>query len=72
MGSIRKLVLDSLQCYCDSSAFLFFLMFIYLWLCWIFVAVGRLSLVVSGATPVAVLGFLIVVASLVAASRASS
>ena len=51
-----------------SSAFLSFLMFSYLWLCWIFAAVCRLSLAVSGVTLVAVLGFLIVVASFVAVS----
>ena len=62
MGSIRKL--DSLQCYCDSSAFLFFNVYL-------FMVVLDLSLVVSGATPVAVLGFLLAVASLVAASRLS-
>ena len=47
-----------------------FKLFIYFWLCWVFIAVCRLSLVaVSGETLVVVSGLLIEVASLVAEHR---
>ena len=67
MGCIRKLVLDSLQCYCVICLSFFFnvhLFMVVLDLCCCVQAFSSCDWV----TLVAVLGFLIVVASFVAAS----
>ena len=50
-----------------TLGFLFFLNFIYFWLCWVFIAADRLSLVVAsrGYSLLRCTGFSIVVASLV-------
>ena len=57
----------------SSSAFFFFLinLFIYLWLCWVFVSVRGLSLVAASGGPlfIAMRGPLTVAASLVAEHR---
>ena len=52
---------------CCPFVCIFYYLFIYLWLCWVFVAVHRLSLVAvsRGCSLVVVFGPLIVLASLV-------
>ena len=53
------------------KSFFFLIVFIYFWLCWVFVAVGELSVVVvnGGDSLVVVCGFLIALTSLVAGHR---
>ena len=55
----------------DGASFLKLNLFIYFWLCWVFIAVHRLSLaaVNAGYSLVVVFGLLIAVASLVAEHR---